>query len=190
MRQWAGSSASDVQALYLAPEHRRALGSMVREYLFLIAEKKALRAEIREATRHMRQERFARVTSVPGVGETVASSFLAELFSPERFNRPEEVTSYLGLAPVVTQSGGGPRRASIRPVGPQRLRSMLVEAAWQWVWRDSEARAIYNQHLAKFGVSQKAICAIARKLAIRLWRLAVEPSPASMGDAARAVRSA
>lgn len=123
------------------------------------------------------------------MGETAASNFLAELFSPERFNRPEEVTSYLGLAPVVSQSGGSVGRARIRPVGQKRLRGILVEAAWQWTWRDPEAKELYNRHFAKHGIGQKAIVAVARKLAIKLWRLAVDPPPSSMGGAARGVWS-
>lgn len=43
--------------------------------------------------------------SIPGVGPVVATTFALELFRPERFDRPEEVTSYLGLAPVVRYSG-------------------------------------------------------------------------------------
>ncbi|MEP1611990.1 MAG: IS110 family transposase [Roseobacter sp.] len=73
---------------------------------------------------------------------TAASNFLAEPFSPERFNKPEEVTSYLGLAPVVSQSGGSAARARIRPVGQKRLRGILVEAGWQWTWRDPEAKEL------------------------------------------------
>ncbi|MEO9650936.1 MAG: IS110 family transposase [Roseobacter sp.] len=73
---------------------------------------------------------------------TAASNFLAEPFSPERFNKLEEVTSYLGLAPVVSQSGGSAARARIRPVGQKRLRGILVDAAWQWTWRDPEAKEL------------------------------------------------
>ena len=43
--------------------------------------------------------------SVPGVGEVVATSFMLELFGPERFHRAEEVASDLGLVPMVRHSG-------------------------------------------------------------------------------------
>ncbi|MBY6068421.1 IS110 family transposase [Leisingera aquaemixtae] len=72
---------------------------------------------------------FKHLTSVIGVGETAAAHFPAELFLPEWFNRPEEVTSYLGLAPVVRSSGRSPTRAKPRPVRQKRLRGILVEAA-------------------------------------------------------------
>lgn len=190
IQKWSLAASADLTALDVPPQHHMALASMVREYLFLLSEDKMLRAEIRTATKRMHPEPFARLTSIVGVGETAASNFLAELFSPERFNRPEEVTSYLGLAPVVSQSGGSAARARIRPVGQKRLRGILVEAAWQWTWRDPEAKELYNRHFAKHGIGQKAIVAVARKLAIKLWRLAVDTPPAPMGDAARGVRSA
>ncbi len=183
---WAWSAAAgDLAALPLPSEHRLALASMVREYLFLLAEDKSLNAGIRTATARMHAARFERLTSIAGIGETDASTFLAELFSPERFNRPEEVTSCLGLAPVVSRSGGGPVRAKLRPVGQRRLRAILVEAAWQWTWRNAEAKALYNRHFVKSDIAQKAICAVARKRAIKLWRRAMGTSPAPMEGAAR-----
>lgn len=189
IQKWSLAAPADLTALDMPPEHRMSLASMVREYLFLLSEDKMLRAEIRAATKRMHQKRFERLTSIVGVGETAASNFLAELFSPERFNRAEEVTSYLGLAPVVSQSGGSAARARIRPVGQKRLRGILVEAAWQWTWRDPEAKELYNRHFAKSGVPQKAIVAVARKLAIKLWRMTVEVPSVSMEGAAGGARS-
>ncbi|GLO71666.1 hypothetical protein MACH17_31830 [Phaeobacter inhibens] len=53
-------------------------------------------------------------------------------------------------------------------MGQKRLRGILVEAAWQWTWRDPEAKAIYTRHFAPHGIGQKAIVAVARKRAIKL----------------------
>lgn len=130
IQKWSLAASADLTAPDVPPQHHMALASMVREYLFLLSENKMLRAEIRKGTKRMHPDPFKRLTSVVGVGETAASNFLAELFSPERFYRPEEVTSYLGLAPVVSQSGGSAARARIRPVGQKRRRDILVEVAW------------------------------------------------------------
>ena len=81
------------------------------------------------------------------------------------------MASYLGLAPVVRQSGGGKAWARIRPVGQRRLRSLLIEAAWMWKQRDPAAETFYRRILGRTGLPQKAIVAVARKLAITLWRL-------------------
>ena len=188
--RWMLTVTDDLAALPLGPGHDSTMASLIREYRFLHAEHLALEREVRRATRCLYPERYARLTQVGGVGEVVATTFLAEMFAPERFDRPEEVSSYLGLAPVVRRSGQGPVRARLRSVGQARLRAVLVEGAWAWRRHDEEAQALYNRHLAKCGVSQKAICAVARKLAIKLWRLAVETSPASMEGAAGSPMSA
>ncbi|MFD3191997.1 IS110 family transposase [Sedimentitalea sp. HM32M-2] len=162
IQKWSKAASDDLAALPIPPRHRMALAPMVREYLFLRSEDKLLRAEIRTATMWMH---------------------------PERFNRAEEVTSYLGLVPVVSQSGNSKARAKLRPVGQKRLRGILVESAWQWTWRDAEAKAIYNHHFAKHGIGQKAIVAVARTLATKLWRMTVETPPSPTEGAARGVWS-
>lgn len=188
-RRWRNSVASDLAALPIEAEHDSTLASLLREYRFLLEEQRILNRQVTEATKRLHPERYARLRQVGGVGEVVATTFLAELFAPERFGRAEEVAAYLGLAPVVRRSGAGPVRARLRAVGQERLRGILVEGAWQWTWHDEEAKALYNRHLAKSGVSQKAICAVARKLAIKLWRIAVETPPAPMEGAAALPRS-
>lgn len=49
-----------------------------------------------------------------------------------------------------------------------------VEAAWSWKSRDSGVQAYYARMLYNTGLAQKAIIAVARKLAIILWRLVCE----------------
>ena len=171
--RWSLTAAKDLLALDLSSCHQRTLASMVREYKFLSAEEASLQKQIVQISKHLHGDSYSRLLSVAGVGEITATSFLAEIFSPERFNRPEEVTSYLGLAPVVCHSGQGQARAKLRAVGQRRLRSILIEAAWQWSCRDPQARDLFKRHLAKSGLGQKAICAVARHLAFKLWRLVV-----------------
>ena len=79
--------------LDVPPQHHLALASMVRGYLFLRSVDKMLRAQIRTVTKRMHSQTFERLTSIVGVGEAAASNVLAELFSLEGFNRPEEVIS-------------------------------------------------------------------------------------------------
>lgn len=123
------------------------------------------------------KHRLAATTSVPGVGDRVATTFLSEVFRPERFNRGDEVTSYLGLAPMVHHSGEKTPKGKLRPVGQRRLRSLLVEASWTWKAKDPGAQLIYARVLARTGIPQKAIVAVARRLAEILWRLSIEQRP-------------
>ncbi len=65
--------------------------------------------------------------SVPGVGQVVATAFMLELFCPERFRRAEEVTSYLGLAPMVHHGGEKTLSGKLLPVG-QNGRGLIPSA--------------------------------------------------------------
>jgi transposase len=80
----------------------------------------------------------------------------------------------LGLAPTVKHSGEKNPRGHLVPVGQKRLRSLLIEVSWIWVAHDKYAANLYHKLLGKTGIPQKAIAAVARKLAIILWRLSIE----------------
>jgi transposase len=149
--------------------------SHLRELTFFESELCSVIDQLGHMNKHPRHQPVIKsLTSVPGVGKVVATTFHTELFRPERFNRGEEVASYLGLAPTVRHSGEKTPRGYLVPVGQTRLRSLLIQAAWIWRAKDPYAHEIYNRLLSKSGVPQKAIAALARRLAIILWRLSIE----------------
>jgi transposase len=123
------------------------------------------------------EERFRMFRTVPGIGPRAAMTFLAEIFQPERFTRAEEVSSYIGLAPMVHHSGEKTPPGRLRPVGQKRLRALLVEAAWRARTIDPGFASIYNRVLSRNGQTQKAVVAVARRLGIILWRIALEQRP-------------
>lgn len=122
-------------------------------------------------------ERLHMFMTVPGIGPRAATTFLAEIFQPERFTRGDEVGSYLGLAPMVHHSGEKTPPGRLRPVGQKRLRTLLVEAAWRARTMDPGLELIYNRVLSRSAQPQKAIVAVARRLGIILWRIALERRP-------------
>jgi hypothetical protein len=52
-----------------------------------------------------------------------------------------------------------------------------VEAAWRWVARDEDAKAVYRRLVGNTGSGKKAIVAMARRLGVLLWRLSVRNEP-------------
>ncbi len=95
--------------------------------------------------------------TVPGIGLLTAMAFHLEIYKPKRFQREEEIVSYLGLAPTVKHSREKHPRGHLVPVGQKRLRSLLVEASWIWVTHDKYAASLYHKLLGRTGVPQKAI---------------------------------
>jgi transposase len=175
VKNWRSDMPREIASLPLEAEGRLTIESHLRELSFLQDELSSVTMQLDQI--NLKQEHRATIralTSVPGVGKIVATTFHTELFRPERFKRSEEVTSYLGLAPTVRHSGEKTPRGYLAPVGQTRLRSLLIEAAWLWRAKDPYARDIYTKLLSRTGIPQKAIAALARRLAIILWRLSIE----------------
>lgn len=175
IKNWRSDLYEQIAALPLQPEGRMTMDSHLRELDFLQQELSQVNAQLDAINKQVRhKEVISALTSVPGVGKVVATTFHVEVFRPERFGRGEELASYLGLAPTVRHSGEKTPRGYLVPVGQTRLRSLLIEAAWMWRAKDEGAREQYNKILGKTKIPQKAIAALARKLAIILWRLSIE----------------
>jgi transposase len=95
-----------------------------------------------------------------------------------RFSNRREVGSYTGLCPGEYSSGLTRYQSSITKHGNPRLRAALVESAWRLVRFQPNYRAVVKwRHLLGTGAlatgpaRKKAIVALARQLAIDLWRI-------------------
>ena len=178
MKTWSKKAIAELERIGLTGQAMISLESQLRELRFTQEELAWLDKELnRMAGLKRHQAKASALRTIPGVGPVTAMAFCLEVFNPGRFRRPEEIAAYLGLAPTVRQSGEGKVKGRIVPTGQKRLRSILVEAAWTWKRHDAQAERIYNRILARSGVTQKAICAVARKLAIIMWRLCLEQRP-------------
>jgi transposase len=178
LANWSKRTIDALQELALPDSLRFTLDSQLQELRFLQTMKNNVRTQLlslQKADAH--REIISCLQSVPGVGPVVAAAFSLEIYSPQRFQRAEELTSYLGLAPMVRQSGETKGNARLRPVGQTRLRSLLTEAAWVWIRNDAYASDKYRKILSRCGIFQKALVAMARRLAVILWRLSLEKRP-------------
>jgi len=172
---WSDKSVKDLLMLPLQPWVLDTLKSLVRELAFLKKETQGIERRMRCVCNQVEQGKvFEYLQTVPGVGPITAATFQLEMFDPGRFKTGGQVASYLGLAPMVRQSGENKGRVTLRPVGQKRLCSLLIEASWCWCRKDDQAGAKYRRIVSKANVPQKAIAAVARKLAIILWRLSLE----------------
>jgi transposase len=175
LANWTLASRKELFDLQLLPELRFVLRMLLKELAHQEGFLKRITAQLgRVAKTEKHAATIDYLCTVPGVGSLTAIAFRLEVFRPERFRKPEELACFLGLAPGVRQSGESSRGQGIMPSGQNRLRSMLIEAAWVWRRWDPTAAERYGKLLGKNGVSQKAITALARRLAIILWRLCLE----------------
>jgi len=130
-----------------------------------------LETELEEALEPFRAE-VNLLTTVPGVGQLVAASFIAAVGDPQRFPDSGHLASYLGLTPSTYDSGETEHHGSITGRGPTLVRAMLCEAA-QHARRPSHPLQPYWRLLASRGGYRKAIVAVAHRLArilFQMWR--------------------
>jgi transposase len=178
---WGQKSLESLHEIPLGESAKESLESLLRQLKFLVQERSTVQNRIAATMEKPEHKKIMEcLQSVPGVGEITAATFRLEIFRPERFESSDQVVSLLGLAPTVSQSGIKKPLASIVPTGQKRLRSLLVESAWRWQLVDPVARDFYKRILGRTRIPQKAIVALARKLAIILWRIALEKRPYKM----------
>ncbi|HME02138.1 MAG TPA: IS110 family transposase [Solirubrobacteraceae bacterium] len=155
--------------LQLASEERESVDSAMRQIEFLDSEISEVERLI--ASDALTSTEIKRLMSVPGVNVIVAASFLAAIGDIHRFQSPRKLVGYLGLDPLVRQSGVGPAtHGHISKQGSVRARHALVEACWTAVRQPGPLHSFYQRVRARRGHSV-AVVAAARKLACLFWCL-------------------
>ncbi|NVK42026.1 MAG: IS110 family transposase, partial [Oceanospirillaceae bacterium] len=140
--------------------------------VWALAKAEAARLEKLVQQRSRADEVTRRFEQVYGVGPLTSLLYRATLDNPHRFRRTEEVADYLGLAPRVYQSGDMAYRGRITKEGDHLLRWHLVECAHVLLTKGRDCTLKrWGLELAHRKGSAKAKVAVARKLAVLLWRL-------------------
>ena len=117
-----------------------------------------------------------RLQEVNGVGPLTSLAFVLTLSDPHRFPKSREVGSWVGLAPRVNASGDKDPQLPISKTGDQYLRTLLVQSAHYMLGpfgQDSDLRRFGLRLYARGGKGAKnrAVVAVARKLAVLLHKL-------------------
>ena len=113
-----------------------------------------------------------------GLGKMTSVIIDREIGDWNRFNNRRQIASYTGLCPGEYSSGNTRLQSCVTKHGNPRLRAALVELAWRLVrfqpnykpivkWRSTLAKGA----LATGAARKKAIVAVARQLAVDLWRI-------------------
>ncbi len=178
LHKWSASAIERLQNLKLSKHLKYSLNVLINQLLFTAEQIKDAEQNIKDM---FSQKSLAKKLDIflthPGVGNVIAMQFATEIFDPKRFKDKTQIAKFIGLAPTVHQSGQTLRDGPISKTGRPQLRSNLVQGAWAWIRTDKNARDIYYRLVRNTGQKNKAITAMARKLAIHLWKMACENKP-------------
>lgn len=177
----------------LPPFLRNEIERLFRRYEFVCgqiaeveAERKATLADDTSPFPH--REKVLYMATLRGIGETTATVLVAEVFH-RSFATRRHLASFLGLAPSPHASGDVSRDRGINKAGSKLARQTLVEMAWLWLryQPDSQLSRWWNERFSEAGMRGRkvGIVALARKLAIALWRF-VEQGVVPEGAALKA----
>jgi transposase len=123
-------------------------------------------------------EKAAPAALPTGMGALSSEVISREICNWQRFKNRRQVSSYTGLCPGEHSSGTKRALGSVTKHGNRRLRATLVELAWRMVRFQPRYHAV-QKRLAVLvkgarttgAQRKKAIVAVARQLAVDLWRL-------------------
>lgn len=112
------------------------------------------------------------LTSVTGIGAVVGAHLLARIGDYRLLKNSDEIAGFLGLTPAEWSTGERATRGGITRMGDRRLRKKLIQAAWVAIRKDDDLKKFFwrivNSNPSHLG-PQKAIVAVARKLALRAY---------------------
>src|SRR6266705_2605000 len=117
-------------------------------------------------------------TNPRGLGQMTSVIIDREIGDWNRFNNRRQIASYTGLCPGEYSSGQTRLQSCVTKHGNPRLRAALVELSWHLVRFQPNYRPIVKWRqilatgaLATGAARKKAIVAVARQLAVDLWRI-------------------
>ena len=171
-RDWA--SWWDAHGMQVPPELRAELEREGARLALVKQQIKELEAARRQALEAGKQPMVAQLAQLRAIGTKGAWVLVKELFGWRRFANRRELAGCLGLAPTPYDSGASQVEQGISKAGNKRARALLVELAWGWLRLQPESALTqwFNHRFAAAGTRMRriGIVALARRLAIALWR--------------------
>jgi len=131
-----------------------------------------LEAQMTELEAELRARVQAQVKP-KGLGDLTLVTLDGEVCDWQCFSNRKQVGSYTGCCPGEHSSGNQRRVGSIDRLGNGRVRALLVEAVWRFLqWQPNWKAAVKMKTRLGAGTAmkKKTVIALARQLAIDLWR--------------------
>jgi len=140
--------------------------SKLRTLDFLQSESLSLANVLRSYCRKQFKTDYYLLKSVPAVGGYLASAILGEIGDLRRFNKATDFASYVGIIPMMRNSGGTEKVVGVTPRCRALLRSYIIESSWVAFRLDPYMQSYYRKHV---GRNPKSIVVkIAHKLLNRM----------------------
>jgi len=152
--------------------------SLKRSIKRLTSEIKKLEAEMERLVKENEPELLSNLQSIPGVGRKTAMLLISGTDGFRRFEHPNQVISYFGLAPMEYSSGSSVRKQSrICKTGNPQIRNHLFLCSFTASQHNAQCRALYTRIVAKGKSKKLALVAVCNKLIKQSFAIAKSGLP-------------
>lgn len=181
LQHWSKSFESWLSGLELSTTNGTyMLDNLYQNYQFNKTQIRILAIEIKKyARRHFKDDYFL-LRTIPGIGQLTAVAIISELGDISRFKNLNHLSSYVGIMPLMHNSGESERVGRMTYRANNWVRTMLVEASWQAIRKDPSMLQYYLKHSGKTN-GKKAIIKVTRKLLNRVRYVLKNKQPYELG---------
>jgi len=160
---------------HLTPSQRWVLGELLGRYQELEAAldrvNEQIRTEVAQSPDPFVAEAVPLLDSIPGVGEQVAQTIIAEIgVDMSRFPSAGHLASWAGMCPGNNESAGKRRSGKTRKGSPY-LRAMLVQAAWAASHTKGTYLAAQFRRLVRRMGKKKALVAVGHSILVMVYQV-------------------
>lgn len=160
---------------YFDPECKKVLDKTVS---FLEKQIRMMEAEIASVAESKCGEQVRLLTSVKGIGVTLATALIVATGGFTYFDTAKQLTRYLGLSPTYERSGTSVRiNGHINRNGDSHLRGQLYVAALSSLRCNTECKAFYDRLRSKGKPGKLAVVAVANKLVRQAFAVVTHGRP-------------
>jgi transposase len=123
-----------------------------------------LTADIQQLTEQHFPSQIKRLKTIAGISTTIATALIDVTGGFRQFHSAKALAKYIGVVPVVYQSGKSNITKEICKTGDPQLRAMLYMASWSAIRYNKPCREFYQRLKAAGKSSKVALIAVVNKL--------------------------
>ncbi|MFD2938223.1 transposase [Spirosoma flavum] len=126
-----------------------------------------LTGEIQQLTEQHFPSQIRRLKSIVGISITIATALIDVTGGFRQFHSAKALAKYIGVVPVVYQSGKSNITKGICKTGDPQLRAMLYMASWSAIRYNKPCREFYKRLKAAGKTTKLALIAVVNNGAAR-----------------------
>lgn len=152
--------------------------SLKRNRRYLDKEIKGIEDRLLVLVKEEQQQQLTLLTSIPGIGTKTALFLIVITDGFSKFETAAQLCSYVGITPVIRESGSSVRGQSrISKVGNKKLRNLLFLCAFSACKHNKACRALYERITNKGKSKKLALIAVTNKLLKQCFAIAKSRLP-------------